>query len=138
MQNGKNYLFYICCSIFTLIGIYNLSDSLINPDIDSTEKILFIERFQYFNSILFFGGLGYVYYILKKYGKTYSGNFTKVSISLLFASSIFIVNCLFLILHPEEYTRGSKLFKLIIGYTGLVFFGLGFIVSLNNLLKKNT
>jgi hypothetical protein len=55
---------------------------------------------------------------------------------MFFASLIFILNSLFLILYPEEFRKGSKLLKLIIGYSGLIFFGLGLIASIALLLKK--
>jgi len=118
------------------MGIYNLSNSFLNPDIDATENILFLERFEYFNSILFFVGLGFVYYILTKHRRTrYRGNSTKVNTALLFGCLIFVLNSLFLIFHPERF-KGTKILKLIIAYTGLIFFGLGFIVSILLLFGK--
>lgn len=66
MQNGKDYLVYISCSILTLIGIYNFQIRLLTQIEMQLKK--FYSQNDFNNSILLFGGLGYVYflfYILK-------------------------------------------------------------------------
>ncbi len=132
----KNYLIYICCGLFTLLEITLLADSFINPETESFSNSVLKERLQHCNSILFFGGLGYVYFSIKNREKEYNTNKYKKYFLMFFASLIFILNSLFLILYPEEFRKGSKLLKLIIGYSGLIFFGLGLIASIALLLKK--
>lgn len=101
-----NYLIYICCGIFTFLGIYLLIDSFVNPDIESFGNSLLKERVKYCNSILFFGGLGYVYFIIKN-KEDYNINKSKKYYLILFSCLIFILNSIFLILYPEEFRRGS-------------------------------
>ena len=132
----KNYLIYVCCGIFTLLGIYLLADSFANPDIESFGNSLLKERLKYCNSILFFGGLGYVYFIIKNREEEYNINKTKKYLLILFASLILVLNSLFIVVYPEEFRKGRKIFHLIIGYAGLIFFGLGFVSSIVFLLKK--
>lgn len=136
MSRIKNYFLYTVFISFTLIGVYLLVDSFINPELQFSEAVSLKKRFEYLNTILFFGGLGYIYYLIKGKKVDTSKNTFKTNITMFFGCLIFVLNCLFLILHPEEFKRGNELIKIIIGYIGILFFGAGLIMSIYKLIKN--
>jgi hypothetical protein len=138
MGKNKEYFIYITCSVFTLIGTYLLADSFINPDIELSESVLLKNRLLQTNSILFFGGSSYIYYILKRNKNVINNNSLKTIIAIFIGSLIFVLNGLYLINYPEDFKRGNKLIKIIIGYTTVIFFGFGLIISLYKLVQKLT
>ena len=142
MDKIKNYFLYTIFISFTILGVYLLIDSFINQELDVFEDVIIIKRIEYANYILFFGGLGYIYYLLKERKIDTNTNTFKTNIAMFFGCLIFILNCLFLILYPEEFKKGNKLTKMIIGYTGIFFFGAGLLMSvyklIKNLSKKNS
>jgi len=132
----KNYFIYIVCSIFTIIGTYSLLDSFINPHIQLSESLILKKRLMNINGILLFGGLGFIYYFLKKNNSTINRNSSKTIIAIIFACLILILNGLYLLNYPEDFKKGNKLTKIIIGYITVIFFGLGLIISIYQLIKK--
>lgn len=136
MEKTKNYFFYTVCSIFTIIGTYLLIDSFIHPHFELSESAILKYRLVQSNSILFFGGLGYVYYILKRNRNTINDRSLKTNIALFLGCLIFVLNGLYLINYPEDFKKGNKLVKNIIGYTTVIFFGSGLIMTLYKLIQK--
>ncbi|CAD5340799.1 hypothetical protein [Flavobacterium bizetiae] len=136
MSKIKNYFLYTVFILFTVFGVYLLIDSFINPELEFPEVVLVKKRIKYINSILFFGGLGCIYYLIKERKIEINKNTFKTNITMLFGCLIFVLNCLFLVLHPEEFKKGNKLIKMIIGYTGILFFGAGLLMSVFRLIKN--
>ncbi|MFH7017115.1 hypothetical protein [Flavobacterium sp. FlaQc-47] len=136
MSKIKNYLLNTIFILATILGIYLLIDSFINPELEFPETVLIKNRFIYANTILFFGGLGYIYYLIKEKKVDTNRNTFETNISMFFACLIFVLNCLFLILYPEEFKRGNNVIKMIIGYIGLLFFGSGLIMAIYKLIKN--
>jgi len=135
MSKIKNYFLYTVFILFTILGVYLLVDSFINKEYFS-ETVVVKKRIEYFNCILFFGGLGYIYYLIKEKKIDTNTNTFKTNIAMFFGCLIFVLNCLFLILYPEEFKRGNKLIKIIIGYTGILFFGAGLLMAVYKLIKN--
>ncbi|CAA9203410.1 hypothetical protein FLA105534_04616 [Flavobacterium bizetiae] len=129
-------MIYTVFILFTVFGVYLLIDSFINPELEFPEVVLVKKRIKYINSILFFGGLGCIYYLIKERKIEINKNTFKTNITMLFGCLIFVLNCLFLVLHPEEFKKGNKLIKMIIGYTGILFFGAGLLMSVFRLIKN--
>ncbi|MDW8852941.1 hypothetical protein SD960_22770 [Flavobacterium sp. MMLR14_040] len=135
MEKTKNYFIYTIFILFTILGLYLLFDSFINPELKFSAAILLKKRFEYINTIVFFGGLGYIYYLIKeKKVDTYKNTF-RTNITMLFGCLIFVWNSLLLVLYPEEFRRGNNLIKMIIGYSGLLFFGAGLIMAIYKMTK---
>ncbi|UIR54791.1 hypothetical protein LZQ00_10935 [Sphingobacterium sp. SRCM116780] len=59
----------------------------------------------------------------------------KKAFFLLIASLIFVIGGIFLVLYPEEF-KGSPLVTIFMGIVSALFFGLGVIVSIYQLLKN--
>lgn len=132
MNKVKEYFIYFICFVFTVIGIYFFIDSFVNNEFQKSELQLFRERYINLAGILFFGSGGFVIYFAKKY--PHEDNKPKL-FSILFGSLGFIAMSLAIIIYPESFKRGSKIVKYIIGFTGLIFFGIGFLFSLSKLIK---
>lgn len=111
-------------------------DSFINSELEFPETVLIKNRLIYVNTILFFGGLGYIYYLIKEKKVDTNKNTFKTNITMFFACLLFVLNCLFLILYPEEFKRGNNVIKMIIGYIGLLYFGAGLIMAIYKLIKN--
>jgi uncharacterized protein YjeT (DUF2065 family) len=138
MEKTKNYFIYTVCSIFTIIGTYLLIDSFMNPDFELSESAILKNRLVQINSILFFGGLGYVYYILKRNRNKINKSSLKTNIAILLGCLIFILNGLYLINYPEDFKKGNKLIKIIISYTTVIFFGISLIMAVYKLIQKKS
>lgn len=136
MSKTKNYFLYTIFILFTVFGIYLLIDSFINPELEFSEDVVLKNRIKYINTILFFGGLGYIYYLIKERKIDTNQNTFKTNIAMLFGCLIFVLNSLFLILHPEEFKKGTKLIQMIIGYSSILFFGAGLLMSIYRLIKN--
>lgn len=136
MSKTKNYFLYTIFILFTAFGIYLLIDSFTNQELHFSEAGLLKKRIKYMNGILFFGGLGYIYYLIKEKKFDPKANMLKTNIIMFFGCLIFVLNCLFLILHPEEFKKGAKLIKIIIGCAGILFFGSGLLMSIYRLMKN--
>lgn len=136
MSKIKNYFLYTVFISFTILGMYLLIDSFISQELNFSETVIVKKRIEYINCILFFGGLGYIYYLIKERKIDTNTNTFKTNIAMFFGCLIFVLNCLFLILYPEEFKRGNKLIKIIIGYTGILFFGAGLLMSVYKLIKN--
>ena len=135
MEKIKNYFLYTVFILFTVLSLYLFFDSFINPELQFPEAILLKKRFEYINAIVFFGGLGSIFYLIKEKKVDTTKNTFKTNIIMLFGCLIFTLNCLFLVLYPEEFKRGNNIIKMIIGYSGLLFFGAGLIISLYKMNK---
>ncbi|WP_132011663.1 MULTISPECIES: hypothetical protein [unclassified Flavobacterium] len=136
MSKIKNYLLYTIFIVFTVLGSYLLIDSFINPELEFSEDVVLKNRIKYINGILFFGGLGYIYYLIKERKIDTNQNTFKTNITMFFGCLIFVLNCLFIILHPETFKKGTKLTQMIIGYSGVLFFGAGLLMSVYRLIKN--
>lgn len=136
MSKIKNYFLYTVFILFTVFGVYLLTDSFINPELEFPKAVVIKKRIEYINSILFFGGLGYIYYLIKERKIETNKNTFKTNITMFFGCLIFVLNCLFLVLHPEEFKKGTKVIKMIIGYTGILFFGTGLLIAVFRLIKN--
>ncbi|CAI2766985.1 hypothetical protein [Flavobacterium collinsii] len=136
MSKVKNYFLYTIFILFTVSGVYLLVDSFINPETEFSNAFTLKKRIKYINCILLFGGLGYIHYLIKERKIETNENTFKTNIAMFFACLIFVLNCLLLVLHPEEFKKGNKLIKMIIGYTGILFFGAGLLMSVFRLIKK--
>lgn len=132
MNKLKDYLIYFSCFLFTLIGIYLFVDSFINKEFNKTNEELFKERFINLAGILFFGIGGFVIYFFKKYPD--EDNKAKL-FTILFGCLGFVMMSLAIIIYQENFKRGSKIIKYIIGFIGLIFFGFGMIFSTIKLIK---
>lgn len=132
MNKLKDYLIYFSCFLFTATSIYLFTDSFINEEFNKTNEELFKERFINLAGILFFGIGGFVVYFFKKY--PHEDSKAKL-FTILFGCLGFVMVSLALIVYPESFKRGSKIAKYIIGFTGLIFFGIGFLLSLSKLIK---
>lgn len=136
MSKIKNYFLYTVFILFTVFSAYLLIDSFTDPESGFPKAVVIKKRIEYINSILFFGGLGYIYYLIKERKIETNKNSFKTNITMFFGCLIFVLNCLFLVLHPEEFKKGTKLLKMIIGYTGILFFGAGLLMSVFRLIKN--
>ena len=132
MNKLKDYLIYFSCFLFTVISIYLFADSFINSEFNKTNEVLFKERFINLAGILFFGIGGFVIYFFKKH--PHEDNKAKL-FTILFGCLGFVMMSLAIIIYPESFKRGSKIIKYIIGFIGLIFFGIGFLFSLSKLIK---
>ncbi|MBS7232399.1 hypothetical protein KHA90_15365 [Flavobacterium psychroterrae] len=136
MSKINNYFLYTLFILLTILGAYLFIDSFTNQELDFSKAVAVKKRMEYVNFILFFGGLGYIYYLIKEKKIDTNKNTFKTNIAMFFGCLIFILNCLFLILYPEEFKRGNKLIKTIIGYTGILFFGAGLLMALYRSIKN--
>ena len=136
MSKIKNYFLYTIFILATILGIYLLIDSFINSELEFPETVSIKNRLIYVNTILFFGGLGYIHYLIKEKKVDTNKNTFKTNITMFFACLLFVLNCLFLILYPEEFKRGNNVIKMIIGYIGLLYFGAGLIMAIYKLIKN--
>ena len=136
MPKIKKYFLYTIFILFTVLSVYELIDSFTNPELQFSEVVLFKTRLKYLSGILFFGGLGCIYYLITEKKIDKSKDSFKTNITMFFGCLIFVLNCLFLILYPEEFKRGNLVIKMIIGYTGILFFGGGLLMAIYRLIKK--
>jgi len=136
MSKIKDYFIYTIFILSTVFCVYLFIDSFINPEeLEFSEDILLKKRFEYCNIIFFFGGLGYIYYLIKEKKIDTNKNTFKTNITMFFGCLIFVWNSLILVLYPEEFKKGNNLMKMIIGYSGLLFFGAGLILSIYKTTK---
>ncbi|KIC00355.1 hypothetical protein OA93_01775 [Flavobacterium sp. KMS] len=136
MSKIKDYFIYTIFILFTIISSYQLIDSFIHPDIELNDSLLFKDRLKQLNGIVLFGGLGLIYFLIKENKFNPNKNSIKTFIIMFFGCLIFVISSLFLILYPEEFRRGNKFVKIIIGYSGILFFGTGLIMSVYKLIKE--
>ncbi|OUL63229.1 hypothetical protein [Flavobacterium sp. AJR] len=136
MSKIKDYFIYTIFILFTIISSYQLIDSFIHPDIELNDSFLFKDRLKQLSGIVLFGGLGLIYFLIKENKFNPNKNSIKTFIIMFFGCLIFVISSLFLILYPEEFRRGNKFVKIIIGYSGILFFGAGLIMSVYKLIKE--
>lgn len=136
MSKIKDYFIYTIFILFTIISSYQLIDSFIHPDIKLNDSFLFKDRLKQLSGIVLFGGLGLIYFLIKENKFNPNKNSIKTFIIMFFGCLIFVISSLFLILYPEEFRRGNKFVKIIIGYSGILFFGAGLIMSVYKLIKE--
>ena len=101
MEKTKNYFIYTVFILFTILGLYLLFDSFINPELKFSAAILLKKRLEYINTIVFFGGLGCIYYLIKEKKVDTNKNTFRTNITMLFGCLIFVWNSLLLVLYPE-------------------------------------
>lgn len=149
-QKWKTKLVYLICFLFFLGGSFAIYKSYSNEDATLSSEELFKERLVLIASTVFFTGCGILIYFfenennkvnrfISKHSDTIiiKGSDTKNSV-LFFGCSLFVMICFPLTFYPNSFGNDRYYEKIIIGGMGLVFFGIGLIVSLLKLFKNNS